>query len=371
MPKVLHLRATGQLLGAERVVLELADLLPKHGYEPFIGVPVEMHKSEPELIGSARQQGSSVVTFPIKHAFDLGIARNIRQFVRENDIEIIHSHGYREDLYALMARTQAKLIATNHLWKRTTLKLKLYACMDAILLKFFHAVVAVSRPVKTDMQNAGISNNKLSIVANGINTSLYSSPVSRDTALRSFDIPVDSVVVGTLSSLTAEKGIDYLLNALPKILQNAPNIHCLIVGSGEQRANLESLVHKLNIAGKVTFGGRQSDINRVLSAMDIFALPSLNEGLPMALLEAMAAGKAIVATDVGDVGTAIGNEAGKLIPPASSDELSQAIINLATNKEVRKKLADSARTAVNKHFSSESMTASYVDLYNSLLGSQR
>lgn len=366
MRKVLLLRTSGQLLGAERVILEVAKHLPFLGYHPIVGVPFESDQAVPEFANAAKDMGYEVALFPVKSPFDVGALKSIKNFVQQNDVDIIHSHGYREDFYALCSRTTAKLVATNHLWKRTTLKLKLYAAIDSFLLKRFQAIIAVSEPVRRDMESKGINNQKIIVIANGIDPDNY-LPIQNQLKIKtSLNIPADRIIIGTLSSLTVEKGIVHAIRAFAKAKGNISNIHLLVVGSGDQLNILKELRDKYELTDNITFAGRRSDINNMLNIMDIFILPSLNEGLPMAMLEAMAAQKAIIATAVGDVPKVINEENGILIDPGDEEALASAIISLSSDKTAIERLGKAARQRVVDSFSSRAMARSNAAIYDNL-----
>ena len=367
MRKVLHLRTSGQLLGAERVILETAKYLPQLGYHPVIGIPVEEHLPLPEFATTADALGYEVIEFPIKSAFDISAIKAIKKYVDSNQIDIIHSHGYREDFYATFARGKAKLIATNHLWKRTNLRLKLYATLDARLLKRFDAIIAVSHLIRDDMEERGISAEKITIVPNGVEVSNSSQPFSREAVRAEINIPLDSLVVGTLSSLTTEKGLHFALRAIAALKTTQNNLHMLIVGDGPELENLQSLSKRLGLQNSITFTGRRSDINTLLSTMDIFVLPSIIEGLPMALLEAMAAEKAVIASSVGDIPTVISKECGILVESANVEQLATAILTLANDEPARKNLGKNAKKRIEDHFSSLAMARSTAAIYNDVL----
>lgn len=366
MRKVLLLRTSGNLLGAERVILELAKHLPPRGYHPIIGIPYEIGHPIPEFAEVAENNGFEVALFPIKGAFDMSILSYIREFVQKHDVEIIHSHGYREDFYALFSKTNSKLVATNHLWKRTTFKLKLYALLDSIILNKFQSIIAVSEPVKADMLKAKVNKDKITVVSNGIDPDDY-FPIANHSEIReSLNIAEDRVIVGTLSSLTIEKGLDYGIKAFSEALKANSNLHLLVVGSGEELKTLEKLTDDYSLGNCITFAGRRSDISDILSVMDVFMLPSLNEGLPMALLEAMAAGKAVIATSVGDVPKVVTSENGLLVEPADIPALSKAIKTLTSNREMIEQYGKAARQKIINEFSSVSMARSNADIYESL-----
>lgn len=366
MRKVLLLRTSGNLLGAERVILEAANHYPSLGYRPIIAVPFEESEPVPAFAKEAEALGYEVALFSVKSAFDLNIVRTIRNYVNENKIDIIHSHGYREDFYAIFSKTKAKLVATNHLWKRTTFRLKLYAALDGYLLKRFDAIVAVSSPVKDDMLNAGIAENKITVIANGIDPNNY-IPASDTSEIKSaLGIPQEKIVVGTLSSLTVEKGIDFGLKAFAKVKVQACDLHLLIVGSGEEMDTLKKLAKDLGLCNSVTFAGRRDDVSKVLSVMDIFMLPSLNEGLPMALLEAMASGSAIIASSVGDVPKVVTPNCGFLVEPGNVEALSNALLKLLTNTDEIQRYAKASRQRVINSFSSLAMAKANTTIYDNL-----
>jgi len=366
MRRVLHLRASGQLLGAERVVLELSKYLPSFGYEPILGIPVESGQGVPEFAEVARKSGYQVFEIPINGAFDFKALKLIREFVRDNHIDIIHSHGYREDFYALCARSGAKLVATNHLWKRTSFRLRLYAALDAFLMRRFQAIIAVSEPVEQDMLGVGIARKLITRIANGIDAQRFAQDVDIDQVKGSLGLPEDKVIIGTLSSLSAEKGLDYLIRALAKPELCDENFHLLVVGEGEEREALESLVLESGLQQKVTFAGRRSDVAQVLSALDIFALPSLAEGLPMALLEAMAVGNVAVASDVGDVSRVITPDCGMMVEAANVTQLAGALVELLHHAERRNEMSLQAAKRIRQHFSSEVMAQKNATIYDAL-----
>lgn len=367
MKKVLQIRCTGQLLGAERVILELGGKLPNFGYEMIIGIPVEEGQPEPEMVSAAQALGYNVVLFPIKGAFDLNVLKTIKRYVIENKVDIVHSHGYREDLYAIGCKKVAKLVATNHLWKRRDWKLKLYAKLDAFLLKFFDRLVAVSKPVAKDMVSEGLKMKQITLVQNGIDTEAYRNTTSQQQIRTSLGLDKDTIVMCTLSSLTQEKGIDLALEALAKLGEQPQKLVLLVIGEGPEESGLKAMAKTLGIDDRVIFTGRRNDIPEVMSCTNLFLLPSYIEGLPMALLEAMASGCAVVATAVGDVPDVVDNEVGRLIEPGNSTQLSEAIYELISNSQGLSFYGRKAQDRVTDRFSSEAMAKGYADVYRRVL----
>jgi len=364
MRKILHLRSSSSVLGAERVILELCENLPTHGFDPIIGIPIVPTGTDSPLRDAAHAAGITVQDFPASGPFDLRVLRDVQNYVRKNRIQIVHSHGYREDLYALACRKHAALIATNHLWKRTTWRLQIYAKLDSYLLRRFPKIVAVSDEIAEEMCFSGIRKDRIDVIANGVNTDVLSQ---RDPDLRKeFGFDRGNVILGTVSSLTSEKAIHHAISAFAVCSSANPALRFLIVGEGPELTSLRDLINDLGIENKIVLAGRRHDVPRIYATIDIFLLPSLIEGLPMALLEAMATGLPVIATAVGDVPKVVDSDVGALIPPADEFALVESIDRFSSNRNTRITLGRNAKRRIADHYSSRAMTAKYACLYEQL-----
>jgi glycosyltransferase involved in cell wall biosynthesis len=237
-------------------------------------------------------------------------------------------------------------------------------------MRRFEGVVAVSQEIFRELEALGFEPPQLKYIANGVDIARYAPGARR--AIRSLSstrrpIPESNVVVAAIGSLTEEKGHDHLLRAVAA-LDVGSGVELLIAGDGPRRKRLHELASDLGIADRVEFLGRRSDIRDLLEAADIFVLPSLSEGLPIALLEAMACERACVATDVGDVAQAIETDVtGVLVRAADKDALAAAIKRLAQDPQLRQRLGEAARQRVLERFSADKMIAAYCALYDDLL----
>ncbi len=368
MAKVLHLRCSGSLLGAETVVLELSSSSANFGYESVVGVIQDSRDSFPELATIAKQRNLKHKVFQASHRIDRQCIHEIRDFVQTENISIIHTHGYREDLYALLSRSGKPICATNHLWKRTNTILKFYAFIDSIAMSQIERVVAVSQPILDEMKNSPfISNKKLSIISNGIDTKKF-HPNNSSTIRKELSLDPNTILITAVSSLTPEKGHRYLLDALAQLQSKTANFHLLIIGDGAEQSNIEQQINVLNLSDQVTLLGRRSDINNIHAATDIYVLPSLKEGLPMSLLEAMASGVCSVASDVGDISKCIDNNVtGIITKPGDTYALMQAIHTLCLDQSIRDRIGRAAAILIQENFSTETMAGKYNELYNQML----
>jgi len=367
--KIIHLISSSGFLGAESVVLELTKETTIAGHQVTIGVLENKRNPHLELAEIANSLNLRVNIFPCRSRFDLSTIKNIRDFIHKEKPDIIHSHGYKSNFYALSAaRNKMPWVVTNHLWKRTTFNLKLYAYLDRFLIKYSKQIVAVSDEIAAEMLKMGIPSHKIVVIDNGIDLRRFSKEKKNDQLKRSFGFNINSKVIGTVASLTEEKGHFYLLEAASAIVSSFPEARFLIVGDGRERRQLEEKVSELGLLGKVIFTGSRRDVPEILSILDIFVLPSLKEGLPMALLEAMAARLPVVATKVGAVPkVVVHKENGFLVEPGSSESLCTAISELLSDSTEAVRFGLQGYQKVENEFSSKAMAERYFDVYGKVL----
>jgi glycosyltransferase involved in cell wall biosynthesis len=303
----------------------------------------------------------------------------IRNFLGQQKIKIIHTHGYKSNLYAIASsiRKDVPRISTCHNWLGEGMKMKSYAWLDKFFLNKFDRVIAVSDSVKKEILNYNISPEKVLIINNGIKIERFDEHKWKNNVRKEFGVEESSTVVGTVGRLSEEKGHINLLNAAEVVLRRYPKVVFLIVGDGPLREYLESRASQ--VAEKIfvkdgcsskpfIFCGIRSDMPAIYSMMDIFALPSLDEGLPMSLLEAMASKKPVVATKVGAIPKVIEDgHSGVLIQPGDVNGLVNSIIDLLVNPKLAHELGRHARDKVEKEFSSKKMTEKYIDVYHDVL----
>jgi glycosyltransferase involved in cell wall biosynthesis len=235
-------------------------------------------------------------------------------------------------------------------------------------------VVAVSDSVGKEILEHNIPSAKVLIIPNGIDLDRFNSGKRSDTLRREFGIDPECTIIGTVGRLSQEKGHTHLLHAAEKVLQTHPDVVFLIVGDGPLRKDLQDKALQLAQGGSVNpflFSGVRNDMEEIYSLMDIFVLPSLTEGLPMVLLEAMAAQKPVVATMVGAVPRVVEDgHSGLLIPPGDVESLSGAIIDLLKDPHRAQHLAQNGYKRVRDHFSAKRMAEQYFEVYEDVLNAR-
>jgi glycosyltransferase involved in cell wall biosynthesis len=290
----------------------------------------------------------------------------LRTEVKRRQIKAIHSHGYKTDFYGRIVASLAgiPIVSTCHLWTKSTKALRVYARFDAVMLRRFDRVVAVSEPILQELKCAKIPDRKLVHIPNGILAAQFNSA---PPAYRSL-FPRNTFIFGAAGRQVAAKGFDILLQAMSQIAGLVPRARLLIAGDGPKLEMHREMARQLGIQDKVVFLGRCEIMPEFYASLDTFLLPSLDEGLPIALLEAMASARTVIATDVGSVSSAVRNHAtGLLIAPGNVEQLVSAMLSVVSNQERLSRLGAAARVEILTKFSSQRMVKRYADLYGEVV----
>ena len=224
------------------------------------------------------------------------------------------------------------------------------------------------RTLEFAVAREGVVADRASVIPNGIDLSGWQALPDRKAARAELDLAPEAPVIGTIGRLHGQKGHEFLLAAAAKVIAEVPDATFLIAGYGPLRERLEARAAELGVSSSVRFLGYRKDVQRILSALDVFVLPSLWEGMSNAILEAMAAGKPVVATAVdGNLDQVIDGETGLLVPPADAGVLANALIDLIGDRQKARDMGERGRERVERDFPIRAMTAAYLDLYEKLL----
>jgi glycosyltransferase involved in cell wall biosynthesis len=334
--RVLHLRSSGGFYGAEAVLSSY--------FSSLRNSPVEMELLL--LTGLADHPLLQRINAPTRviHApggFSRAVFGSVRECVRQGAYDILHTHDYKSDIFGFLLRKHLTWVSTVHGWTSSDAKVRCYEWLDRRVLPHAAAVAAVSLELYEQLGRLGLRQEQRVYLPNAIDCDTY-TPASRreeNGACR----------IATVARLSSEKAIPILLRAfaaLPDFCQ------LTIIGDGPLRTALAQLAQQLHIDTRVSFLGVRNDIPALLAETDIFALPSLREGTPMSLLEAMAAGCSCVASAVGNIPQIIQDKHnGLLVTAGDATSLTNALASLATNVPLRRTLAKEARTFVAEHYS--------------------
>jgi glycosyltransferase involved in cell wall biosynthesis len=271
--------------------------------------------------------------------------------LRTRRINVLHVHliGWQGGRWAVLAGRAAgvqTLVCTIHLglsararWP-TRVERKLWnRAVDR-----FIAVSGATR--RAHIAHLGQSASKTVAIPNGVELERHAGhpPGTRESVRRSWDICESAVVIGSVGRLTEQKAIDVLVRATPLILAQVPDVRVLIVGDGSERSRLERLADELGVRDVIVFAGSRTDVPHQLSAMDVFVLPSIFEGLPLAVLEAMAAGLPVVATTVDGVPEVVQkNVTGLLVPTHDHVALARSVTSIISDRDRAARFSSAAR----------------------------
>jgi len=370
--RILNLISSVGLFGAERVAIELSKSLKKtYHCEPILGVIRNIYNPHEEILEEAKSNDILYTVFSCRSQLDLKLAFSIREFIKKNRVDIIHCHGYKSNFYGLLAsKGQVPSVTTNHNWLTAHWRLKTYCILDSLWIRFFDRIVAVANEVKRDMLRYKIPEDKIRVIDNGIALERFEKLAETKNMKNQLGFEEKIRIIGTIGNLGTEKGHIYLLEAAKQILDVVKDLKFLIIGDGRLRKQLEEKSEELGIKKHVIFTGQRKDIPELLMAMDIFVLPSIKEGLPIALLEAMAAKRPVIATRVGAIPKVIENKnTGILVEPKDVTGLRDAIMNLLNDPGRMNLFAREGFNRVCINFSSDEMGKNYLKLYNELTNS--
>jgi len=366
---ILHIYQNSKIGGVQQQLLSLLKAYSRERFNPIfcclgpkeeIGKEIEETKIEFIPLNKLRY-----------NRFSLGIVLELYRLMKKKQIHVVRTHRYRSNLYGRLAAFLAGvpvIIASVHDNYRTDKRPK-RRIMNRILSKITDKIVAVSEDVKEDIiRYDSINPSKIDVIPNGIDVERFNPEKNTTDIRKEFSLEEDDIVIGFIGRIVPAKGLKYLLNALPYLKKEFKSIKLLIVGEGSLVEELKERAKKNNIFDNILFTGRRRDIPEILASINIFVMPSIAEGLPNALLEAMAMGKPIVTTEVGGIPEIVKNGFnGLLVPPRDTLSLSKAIKELISNDRLAAKLGQAARDLVHDNLSIKAIAQKWQSLYLSIL----
>ncbi len=368
---ILFLISSEGYYGVENMLVTLARHLSRQGCECVVGVFHNSHSRHVEVAEQAQRHGLTVEIVPCSGRWDWKAVSQIRKLLVKHNVDVLHPHGYKADLYAYAAAwpNRVPLLATSHNWPSKLLSMRAYAALDRIVLGRFDEVIVVSDVVARTLRRWGVAKKRVSTIFNGVDIEQFQGA---QPALRCEIAPKGYPLVGFVGRCVPEKGGATLLRAAKQVLAAHPKTEFVLVGEGPARREWETLAIQLGISEQVHFAGGRDDMPEVYASLDFVVLPSLIEALPMCLLEAMAAGRPVIATRVGSVPKLINaDQTGLLLDPGDEEGLARAILRLLHDTELARRIGENGRAHVARHFSAEAMAKSYIRKYQQLLGRHR
>jgi glycosyltransferase involved in cell wall biosynthesis len=372
--KLLHVIGDSRFGGAGRIILRLGQVAQAEGWE------VDILTTDPVFQRAVRQYGLGlanwdVVRREIRPIWDLAGVVRLRSFLRRERYDIVHTHtskgGFVGRLAARLANVPV-IVHTAHgfaFHERSPRSTSLfYSALERIASRWCDRIVSVSEFHRRWALELGICKpREIVAIPNGI-AALPNPAVPPAESRRQLGATDRDMVILSMARLAPDKGLEYLITAAAILSRTERQFRIVIAGDGPMRGRLEELTRNLGVADRVKFLGFREDVSDLLAACDLVVLPSLREGLSIALLEAMAAGKPIIATSIGSHRELAGQaEIARLVPPADAAAISEAILQVSGDPALRTRIGATARNLFESHYTEERMLNSYKQLYFDLV----
>ncbi len=359
--KVLHLESGRHLYGGAVQVAELIGGLHSAGVSSLLVCP-----SGSSLAGTVTD--AEVVTLRMSGDLDIRLPRRLARQLRAWRPDLIHVHSRRgADLYGGIAARRERLPAV------LTRRVESHepASWQRFKYRPYQALIAISARIAEALTQAGIEPARVHTVPSGVDTTKFRPQRDAGARLRrEFGLPAAAPVVAMIAQLIPRKGHAALLDALSVVVGPQPDLHVVLFGQGPEEPLLRREVQRRGLEGRVRFAGFRADMPQLLPGIDVVVHPAFREGMGVALLEAMSAGVAVIASSEGGISEVIEDGVhGRLIRPGESATLADALIGLLADAPARRAMGVAARRHVQQRFSSTRMVEGNLDVYRGLLAS--
>lgn len=367
--RVLHLINSFSLCGAEKLVFDIVKKMDKSKFKLFVCSVGKGNKDfEEEIIQDLNK--ASITTFCLNKPYKkerLKTILKLRKILMENKIDIINTHCPSPDF---LGRLAAKIVGLNQVFSTIHSTRGYFKTREGIFKYITKQYIAISSEVsKYISEVVAIPDEKISIVSNGIIIEEYIKPLKeRDEIIKSLGLPKDRIIITNVGRVVESKGHMLILEAAKILIHKYPKILFVFVGDEthepEHVKKLKEYIEKEKLNNYFIFMGIQKDIVKILHVSDIFLFPSLFEGFSLSILEAMAMGVPVIASDVGSIREVLEHQkSGIIIKPADIDEISRALMSMLDNMENSKKMGLIAQKNVLRNFSMGKTAKAYETLY--------
>lgn len=351
---IVHTEASLGWGGQEiRVLNESAGLMARGHHVTLLCAP------EATIFEKAPRWGVPAVPLPLKRK-NLGSLLAVRQWLHEHRPDVVNTHSSTDSWLVALANalpgTGIPVIRTRHI----STPVKADPTSHWLYGKAAYRVVTTGESIRHDLlERLGLASERIVSIPTGVDLDRFqrAHALDRHTVRSLLRIPEGTKVIGIVATLRSWKGHDYLLDALPAVIAAVPDVHLLVVGDGPRREHLEQRIRAFPWQERISLLGQRNDVPDLLAAMDLFVLPSFaNEGVPQAIMQAMAMGLGVVSTPVGAIGELVQHGVtGILVPPRDAESLAHEIIRLLRNPFLLHRLGLAGKRKVMQQFSQEAM----------------
>jgi glycosyltransferase involved in cell wall biosynthesis len=366
--------------GPDKTILLSAEQHDRSRVEVVVVYVRDVRDREFSIGDKARAKRLMFYEIEERGKLDFQVLCALREIVIRHDINIIHAHDYKSDLFAYLLRRKLKdrglaVISTMHGWALSGVRGRIFWHLDLLLMRQFDRIIAVSHATKEEMVVAGMPSDLISVIHNGIDTETWSQGQLNVSMRDALGIGNAFPIIGYVGRISPEKDLGTWLRAAALVAQEYPAAQFVVVGEGRDNKlieQLKTLAAALDIAHKVYFLGYREDLPSIYATFDLFFLSSRREGICNSLLEAMAMGIPIVATDAGGTKELIINgKTGCVVAAGEAEAMARATVALIRDETLRKKMGKDARNHIEQKFSFSSRLRRIETLYENILNSGR
>lgn len=386
-PRVLQLVDNLDIGGAQEVARTLSEHLVAAGCDVTIATlrdgPLRGDIEAAGIPVAVLPERRSAITNPVAFSGEMTrLRRELLALIETRHIDVVQTHLLRSlDFLALSLKAGRDLkvywtfhnasfdLRRDHLRRHGWLlgaKRQAHHALYTLGSGRVDGLIAVSPEVKESilMTMAGVPADKIAVIPNGVDTRRYRQSAERETIRARLGLSANDHAVAVVATFKEQKGHRYLIEAARTLASDFPDTRYLLIGDGELRPDIERQIAAAGLEASFRLLGMRPDVPELLTAADLFVLPSLWEGLPMALIEAMAAGLPVVATSVsGTRGVMLPGETGLLVPPGDAAALAQAVALLLAEPERAAQMGAAGRRRVEQHFSARKQAADHLALF--------
>jgi glycosyltransferase involved in cell wall biosynthesis len=369
--KVLHLTSTRYGIGGvERLLLDMSD---KHDLSRFEFAYCNLFcdaGGNGVFPSELKKRGLEYITVSGRGWKQLPkIISELARVIRRAEFDILHLHMLQATIVGGLSsftQNRTKTVVTKHYTDALLGKRSFSKRADLYFTNRADGVIAISDYVRNDLLHLGINGSKVVRVHNGIDLQRFDKLRSESC---DYQLPDGKRLIGSVGSLTKRKGHRFLIEAMPRILAAFPDTYLLIVGEGPEDKNLKEQIDRLQLADHVSIAGFVPNVAPILEKLDLYVHPSINEPFGVAVLEAMAASKCVVATGVEGIPEIVSDgETGRLVQAGDNAELAKCIVTVLSDPELNKTMGKAGRRRVEELFSLGRTVRGYEEVYGNVAG---
>jgi len=369
-PRVLHFICSTGFYGAEKWILALANNLDRADIDSELVVTQEAENQDLQLTRAFRELDLPAHELPMKGRFDVRVIRSLVNLIREREIDVIHSHGYKSDIIGVIAAKMAgiKSMSTPHGFEETDdWKLNQFIRVGCWSMRYFDLIVPLSVELCNDVRKFNVPESKIVYVRNGVDLTAidFRSPTQAHANSGQSE---DGRTIGFIGQLIGRKNVQDLLDVFERVARDNPQVRLVLLGDGDAREQYERYAAGLDSVDRIHFKGFLNNPLEHLAGFDLFVMTSTLEGIPRCLMESMAMGVPVAAYDIPGVDQLIDHkETGLLAPLGDKDALEKCWQELLWDQQLADQIASNAAHHINDKFSAKRMAREYTDLYRQLL----